>query len=492
VVIVGAGLAGLTAATRLVRAGRSVVVLEASDRVGGRVFDLPLGAPNEVLETGAEFIGPTQDRIAGLASSLGVSTFPTYNEGDNLYFRNGQGLRYSTQGPLGPIPPDPLGVPDAAKALVLLNDMAAGVPVDGPQRAERAAEYDSQTMQTFIDDNTTTDSGRFLLTVAIKAIFSAEPRDLSLLFVLFYIAAAGNEGNPGMIERLVNTGGGAQETRFVGGPQQISKKLAAGLGKRVVLDAPVRRIVQEGGRVRVETDGLVATGQRVIVAIPPNLAGRIEYQPPLPAQRDQLTQRYPMGSVIKVLVVYPRAFWRDQGFSGQVVSDTPPVQVTFDSSPPDGEPGVLLGFIEASDARALDRSTSDERREAVIRNYTDYFGAEAAKPTRYVEQLWDAMPFSRGCPVCFTAPGVLLDYGDAIRRPVGRIHWAGTETSTFWNGYMDGAVRSGERVSAEVAAVLTRARVCATPAAPPPPRQRPRGRRRPARRRRRRAPRFTG
>jgi len=449
VVVVGAGLAGLTAADLLRRRGRSVIVLEAEDRVGGRVRDLPLGR-GEVLETGAEFIGPTQDRIAALARRFGVETFPTFQTGDNVFQRDGVRTTYPSS---LPVPPG-LGTPEAIKVIVQLDQMASEIPNDRPYEAARAVEYDSQTFQTWIEDNAPSREGRFLATLATRAVFSAEPRDLSLLFVLFYIAAAGNEQNEGTLERLVGTSGGAQQDRLVGGPQRIPEKLARRLGSDVVLGAPVRRIVQSDGGVKVEADGVTATGKRVIVAIPPALAGRIEYKPGLPATRDQLTQRYPLGSVIKVLVVYDRPFWRDAGLTGMALGDIEPLQVTFDSSPPDGRPGVLMGFIEASEARRLDRASKDQRKQEVIENLATYFGDEARRPRRYVEALWDSFEFHRGCPVCFTAPGVLLDYGRAIRERVGRIHWAGTETAEFWNGYMDGAVRSGERAGREVLAKL--------------------------------------
>jgi monoamine oxidase len=285
-------------------------------------------------------------------------------------------------------------------------------------------------------------------------VFSCEPRDVSLLFVLFYIAAAGNETTPGTLERLVTTAPGAQSDRVVGGTQLIPLRAAAALGKRVVLNSPVRKITQLKDRVRVDSDKLTAYGQRVIVAIPPPLAGRLQYSPALPALRDQLTQRYPMGSVMKVIAIYDKPFWRDKGFTGQVVSDIGPVQATFDNTPPKGTPGALMGFVEAGFSRRLNGVSTEELKAQVLDNYAKYFGEEARNPTQFVEMRWDNDIWHRGCPVCFTPPGVLLDYGPAIREPVGRIHWAGTETSTYWNGYMDGAVRSGERASAEVAKLL--------------------------------------
>jgi monoamine oxidase len=170
--------------------------------------------------------------------------------------------------------------------------------------------------------------------------------------------------------------------------------------------------------------------------------------------RAQLTQRFPQGTVIKCEAVYDKPFWRDRGLTGQAVSLTGPVKVTFDNSPPDGSPGVMLGFIEGQDARKASQLRPADRRKAVLDNFVTYFGQQAANPRQYIEMNWSAEPWTRGCYVGFTAPGVLLDYGPAIRAPVGRIHWAGAETSDYWNGYMDGAVRSGERSAHEVLAAL--------------------------------------
>lgn len=453
VVVIGAGLAGLTAAREISRAGRSVVVLEARDRVGGRILGRPLGT-GDTTELGAEFIGPTQDHIAALAAELGVPTYRTYDTGDYIYYRNGQRSRYSSSGPLGPIPPDPTGAAEAGLAIQLLNQQAAEVPVDAPWRAENAEEWDSQTFHTWIQQHAQTDGGRFLLRLATRAIFSAEPRDLSLLYVLAYIAQAGNEDHPGDLTRLVSTTGGAQMYRFVGGSQRVPERLAAALGDQVRLGAPVRHISQEPGGVRVISDAGTVTAQRVVVAVPPPLAARISYDPALPAARDQLTQRFPMGSVIKVVATYRRPFWRADGLAGQAVSDTGPVQVTFDNTPHDGAPGALMGFIEADDARALDAADTARIRGETLRNFADYFGPQALDPTGFILSRWDNDIWSRGCPVAFAPPGLLLGYGPAIREPVGRIHWAGTETSTYWTGYMDGAVRSGHRAAREVLTAL--------------------------------------
>ncbi|AZP18566.1 flavin monoamine oxidase family protein [Streptomyces aquilus] len=454
VCVVGAGLAGLTAARDLVAAGRTVVVLEARDRVGGRVLNLPL-AGGGVTEAGGEFIGPTQDRIKALADSLGVATFATYDTGKNLLYKDGRKTPYATDGLLGSVPPiDAAGLANAAIVQATLDDLAKQIPVDAPWTAAKADEWDRQTFETWLRANAVIPSAKFLFDVACTSIFSAEPRELSFLFVLFYIAAAGNASNPGTLERLTETAGGAQELRFVGGSQRVPIKLAATLGDRVVLNSPVRSITKSGSQYVVTADGTTVTARRVVVAVPPPIAARITYDPVLPAARDQLTQRLPMASVGKAIAIYDTPFWRADGLNGQVVSDSGVVSSTFDNSPPDASYGALMGFIEADEARAFDAASEAEVRAAVLKDYATYFGEKAASPSAFVLQRWNNEPYTRGGPVSIAAPGVLTQYGPALRRPVGGIHWAGTETSTYWMGYMDGAVRSGERVAKEVLDVL--------------------------------------
>src|SRR4051812_41249779 len=228
--------------------------------------------------------------------------------------------------------------------------------------------------------------------------------------------------------------------------------MAQSLGRRVRLNTPARRIVQTRTGVAVVTDKLTYHGKRVIVATPPPIAGRLIYEPGLSALRDQLTQRMPMGSLMKAEAVYDKPFWRDQGYTGQVISDVGPVKVTFDNSPPDGSVGVLMGFIGGTEARQLTQKSPGEQQSAALGSFANYFGDQARNVRDYVQFNWTTEEWNRGCPVSVLAPGTLLDFGEAIRRPEGRIHWAGTETSNYWNGYMDGAVRSGERAAAEALA----------------------------------------
>jgi monoamine oxidase len=289
---------------------------------------------------------------------------------------------------------------------------------------------------------------------SVSDLWGAEPRDVSLLFVLFYIAAAGNEQTPGTLDRLMTVRDGAQELRFVGGSQVLAQRMASALGDRLILSAPVRGIDSTGGMVRVIADGHVVEARRVIVAVPPALAAGIQYAPKLPTPRAQLLQRLPMGSLMKAEAVYDRPFWRDAGLSGVSLVGGGPIHSTFDNTPPGGSPGVFFGFIGGEDARPWSLRPAAERRAAVLRDFAAIIGEAALTPRDYFEVDWPSEEWSRGGPVAYAPPGVLLDYGAAIREPSGPIHWAGTETATYWNGYMEGAVRSGERAASEVIRVL--------------------------------------
>ena len=457
VIVVGAGLAGLQAATDVAAAGKSVIVVEARRRVGGRTLNHKLGPayPGKIIEIGGQWVGPTQTKLLALAKDLGVETFKTYNEGDYVYYRNGSKTPYAAGGPLGAVPPDPQGVADALTAILRLNEMAATLDTAAPWEAEGAREWDSQTFETWLQDNTVTPNGRFLLELGIEAVWAAQPRDVSLLHVLFYVASATDGEAPVDFQRLINTAGGAQESRFVGGSQRISLGLAKRLGRRrIVLGAPVRRIVQRKGRAEVVTDKGRFSGKQVIVTAPPSVGAYIDYDPILPADRAQLLQRFPQGNAIKIQATYDTPFWRDAGLAGQVTSDAEPVRITFDNSPPDGSPGVMLGFIEGELARAWARKPAAERRAAVLANFATYFGDQALTPNDYVEKDWASEGWTRGCYVGFTPPGVLLDYGAAIRAPFGRIHWAGAEHATRWNGYMEGALQSGSTSAAAALALV--------------------------------------
>ena len=439
VAVVGAGLAGLTAARELTAAGASVTVLEARDRVGGRTLNHPLG-DGQVVEVGGQWIGPTQDRLAVLADSLGIATYPTYTRGEHLVEYQGELRRYT-----GDIPKlGPHVLADMTQAMAKLERMARRVPLEAPWEAKGAERLDSQTFWSWMRRNVYTRAGRAFMEVAIEAVWAAQARDLSLLHVLFYTHSGSG------LESLLGTEGGAQQDRFVGGSQLISVRMAEELPEDSVrLSSPVRRIEHGPDGVLVESDGVAVRAQRVIVAVPPALAGRIAYDPPLPGLRDQLTQRMPQGTVIKCMAVYDEPFWRERGLSGQAITDEGPAKILFDNTPQSGSPGVILGFLEGDRAREWGARPAAERRDAVVGGFARIFGERAARPEQFVERVWADEEWTRGCYGCYMPTGGWTRFGKALREPIGPIHWAGAETAVVWNGYMDGAVRSGESAAAD-------------------------------------------
>lgn len=441
VVVVGAGLAGLNAAHTIRHAGRSVVVLEARNRVGGRNYDVDI-APGKVVEMGGEWTGPGQDRLLALAKRLHVKTFETYSTGDNLYYRNGTLTKYS-----GDIPPaNPASLAELEALILDLNRMAAGVDASKPWQASQAANYDIQSVEAYIHDQCKTDEARTLADIAIRGVYGDDATQVSLLDLLSAISGVGGDFNT-----LI---GSAQSTRFVGGPQQLSKKLAARLHGRVHLEHVVRRVESHDHHVIVETDKDTYRAEAVILTVPKPTISAIQFSPALPPAYTQFFQRQPMGATIKVNAVYDTPFWRDQGLNGSVVSDTGPIEVVYDNSPHDGRPGVLVGFMEGHQGRDQFAKSPAARRHAALACFVRYFGPEAARPRAYHDLVWARERYTLGAYGTFNPPGVITGLGPLVHDSTGRIHFAGGDNSPTWPGYMDGAIGSGEQAAKAVLSQL--------------------------------------
>ena len=440
-VVVGAGLSGLTAARELRRRGASVRVLEARERVGGKMYTASIeGCP---VDLGAHWIGPTQRRLAALASELGVATEPQYLEGEHLLTLGGRRSTFTGSAPLI----SPLGMAETALAVARVEVRRRLIDLDAPWRSRGASALDSRTLAAWTR-GLRSQTARATFQIVTRTVFGAEPSELSLLHFLWYTHAAGG------YRALTEFEGGAQDSRFAGGSQQLCERLAVELGDAVTLGSPVDSIAQRGDVAVVRTPQQQVTGRRVIAAIAPPLAARIDFDPPQPAEREALTQRVAMGAYMKAVAVYDDAWWRRRGLSGLAFADRGPVQMVVDDSPPGGRPGVLVGFVTGAPARELGTLAGGARRQAVLDALGRAVAPEAARPSAYRDLNWLEERWSRGAPVGLMGPGTLTGAGRALRTPTGRVHWAATETATEWPGYMDGAIQAGERAAEEVARAI--------------------------------------
>ena len=439
VVVVGAGFAGLAAARELDKRGRDVVVLEGRDRVGGRSSTATIaGVP---VDLGGTFVGPTQDAVVAMADELGCQTVPTHSRGKNLIRWRGKVRAYRSTIPRLSI----LELLDVSRIQWRFERVCRRVPVDEPWTSPIADILDSKTLDQWLRYVHASAGTRDLMTIMARVTWGCEPDAVSMLHAVRYVKAAGGLG------RMLDVEGGAQQDRFPGGTQQIAIRMAEELGPRVVLDAAVRTVERHtDGTLAVTSVKGTVTAKAVIVAIPPEHRKGIAFLPELPPEYGKLAQHWPQGNLSKAYAAYETPFWRANGCSGEALSDEGPVFITFDVSPGDSDaqgPGVLLGF---TDSRTFDPLPPADRRDRALKGFAALFGDAALHPIDYLDHCWSAEEFAPGGPTAAVPPGSWTTYGPWLRKPVDGIHWAGTETADTWTGFLDGAIRSGQRAADEV------------------------------------------
>ena len=379
-------------------------------------------ASGAVAEAGGQWVGPTQDAILSLMQELGIGRFPTHAKGRFVDHSGADvGLR------------DWLNYRRARRHL---NRMAQRLSPDAPWRATQAHDWDSISVQDWLDSSVKTRAARQLVTFDVAAAVGGNAADVSLLYYLYYIRSATD------LDHLTDE---AQRWRVEGGSHAVSLAMAAELGELVHLDEPVLEIRRDDDAVRVRTASAEMSARKVIVAMSPADATRIAFSPPLGATRQELNRVWSGGTGVKVHAVYPTAFWRSGGFSGQALGNGF-VGLTYDNSPESGTPGILVGFV--ADEAAMPHGP-DQRRQLTLESFARLFGDQALSPVDYAEYDWSQDPWAANC-VSYLPPGTMTRLGHVLREPDDRIHWAGTETSDLWCGYMDGAVRAGIRAANEL------------------------------------------
>lgn len=438
-IIIGAGYAGIAAASKLHEAGKNIVILEARERIGGRVNTHVLPDSGVTVDLGAQWIGPAQHNMWNWVRKHQVEVFDCYDSGKNIFSFNGSRSTYN-----GSIPKmNPIALIEIGIAMTRLNKMCRQIPLESPWTAPKAQEWDSITMDTWIRRNVKTGQARMAIHVGLETVFASQASEISLLHFLFFCHSGDN------LDTLLGVTGGAQQTLFKKGTQHLLKQEAKPFWDKIYFNQPVKSIHQDDTGVIAYTDELEVRAKKIIIAIPPALCQKIHFIQPLPQRKAQLFQRMPMGAAMKCFIVYDKPFWRDSGYSGQIVSDRIPFHASFDCSKPDDK-GIFLFFVEGRHARDFIELPLHIRKEKVLSELEHYYGAQALKVIDYTDKCWTEEEYSGGCYAGNFTPGSWTQFGQVLRTPVGNIHWAGTETAVKWCGYMDGAIESGYRAADEI------------------------------------------
>ena len=444
VCVIGAGYAGLAAALRLKQGGAKVILLEARNRVGGRSLTGSL-AGGGWIDYGGQWVGPTQDRFYELIKEMGGQTYPSPADGasversvlDPTVFNRITSDKYPGSDIL-----------DAAYGKI--DALAQTIDPDKPWMAPDAERLDAMTFAEWLAANVENENARAMVGGVTSSVACASPSEISILEMAYLVRACNG------LDKLFNFQGGAQQDRVIFGTQPIALEVAKRLGPAVVrLGQPVRRIKWSDKGAVVYSDEISVAARYVVVCLPPHLAGANEYDPSPPTDRVQLTQRWPQGLVIKVQLVYAEPYWRAQGLNGASLDYQAVVGETADSGVPAkySTKGIMTGFIYSGQARKVIPLPAAERKKIVLDEMVARFGPKAREPIEYHEFNWSTQQWTRGCFTGFLTPGATTLFRSAVRDPVGPLYWAGTENSTVWPSFIDGAIRTGELAARQIKAL---------------------------------------
>jgi monoamine oxidase len=436
-IIIGAGFSGIAAGKLLHEHGRTFKILEARDRIGGRVHTKRF-SEELYVDLGGQWIGPGQDRMYQLCEELAVPYFETYNTGYHMLDFGGKVKKFK-----GLIPKlDPVSLVNIDFVLKKLEKMAKQINVDQPWSHPKAAHYDSVSLAFFLEKNCRTQNCKKIVQLALETVFACELNEISLLHALFYIKSGRD------LNTLINIENGAQQHRIVGGMQTLIGRMAEPFREEILFEHPVYAVEQKEGFVHVSGQGFDFPAKTAIIAIPPPLAANIDFNPPLPLEKRQLLDRIAMGIVVKCFMIYEKPFWRKEDFSGQAFADgNSPFQSIFDSSPKDGSYGIILGFCISDRAKAFLQKEKTKRQLTMQQMLVRYFGEKANNPIQYIDHTMSDEAWTKGCYAGLYPTGAWTGFKDAYRKQQGNIFWAGTESSEKWYGYIEGAVLAGEKAA---------------------------------------------
>lgn len=442
-IVVGSGLSGLITARNLQRGGKNVLVLEAQDYIGGRMFGKDI-APNQYIDLGGQWVGPTQHRFLALLDEYEIPRFSSPAHGKVVLIYNDQCFQFQgffqgfAEGDRPDVPPEEWE--DAMTAWKRFRELSQSLPPQYPHGNAENIKLDSQTFAQWIDENTHTPFARWYFSYMVRAVGflgPAEPSEVSLLHVLWGDRSASQSEHP-------------EAELLQGGAGQIPLKIAQELKNEVRLNEAVVKISQRETEVEVTTLKGTYKALFAVVAMPPFQAGKISYDPPLPPIKQQISQRFPMGTLAKLLISYSFPFWREKGLAGIGMGNTEWIELFADSSDPRSGKGVIATFVMGDRYHRWTKLDEKEKKQVVLSDLAKYLGDEALSPETFDIQDWPSNQWVGGGYAGFLPPGVWTRFGEYLTKPCDRIYWAGTEIAERWAGFFDGAVSTGEAVAHDI------------------------------------------